>query len=609
MVMRTYTTGLSLRHFPMKERGVVKKRLAAIVQQLSDENFKHCQKYANEVVNHLIDLDIDNHCIMDPLPELNGGRGKYGVNELMKRIGVASNHLHSGYHQLLTSSKGYIDRVNKLREIFEFMNTNPAEFASWILWQRSTYANKLFARKWNVSFWYVDNLMRGVHKKYFDNSIIPCFLRDISKTEFIDAIDLVLNEFGDELTDRQKAFVIKLKKLKTMDLELFFIPTGWKYLKEWISNQGHHRSWMSVLRAVLVQVYLLDYRGMINKILTAKVTELLKIPFQQNIKNTKKQNISYQMVSGPKYVVRRENNKKSLELMRTRGYFELSFKFLEDRWKDAIVVRVYPSRKMRRLLNKFDNKIENSIDNNIKLRSMVVLPPKSNVVDIQLIFDGDIDDFVATDHLKHKISVDKTKVMGIDLNRRGEYAVVSNLDVSMPQEILEQSRRWDVVLENIAHLQYLQDKTNNSWKQKIYEFQMDALYRRKKNLRKDYHIRLANLVGQQMVSSNTETLVIEDLDVRTYGTRGALAKAVEGMADDTSLYAREVLAVRKFTGRDVELKKVSAYNSSRIHVDCGGILRRDISKNQYDIAPCNRCNKMVNTHKNAAIYLVRSTKP
>lgn len=131
MAIRTYTTGLSLKHFPQNERGSVKKRLAAIVQQLSDENTKHCEKHALEVVNHLIDLDINNHCIMDPLPKINGGKGKYGVNELMKKIGNAKNHLHSGYHQLLTSCKGYIDRVNKFKDIFEFMEDNPVEFVSW----------------------------------------------------------------------------------------------------------------------------------------------------------------------------------------------------------------------------------------------------------------------------------------------------------------------------------------------------------------------------------------------------------------------------------------------------------------------------------------------
>jgi len=151
----------------------------------------------------------------------------------------------------------------------------------------------------------------------------------------------------------------------------------------------------------------------------------------------------------------------------------------------------------------------------------------------------------------------------------------------------------------------LKSRTENGWKQKIYQFQIEGLYRRKKNIRKDYHLRLANWVGVQLVSSDADTLLIEDLDVRTYGTKGALARAIESMADDTSLYAREVLAVRKFSGKDVKLRKVSAYNSSKIHVDCGGILRRDHSN--YDIAPCSGCGNMVNTHKNAAIYLVRST--
>lgn len=601
--MRTYATGLSLNHFPQNDRGSVKKRLAAIIQQLSDENTKHCQKYARDIVNHLVDMNIDNHCVMDPIPEVNGGKGKYGVNELMKKIGIANNHLHSGYHQLLTSCKGYIDRINKVRDIFEFMNDNPTEFISWILWQRSTYTNIIYAKKWNVKFWYVDNLMRGVHSRYFGN-YLPCFLREISDKEFRDAIDIILEGFGDDLTDRQKTFVNKLLKLKTLDLQLEFIPTGWKHLKMWVDNLDLHRSWMPVFRSILSQVYLLDYKGMIKKLKTAKVNELLRIPFQKldekisNNKNikyslTKKAKLSYQMVSGPKYVVRRENNTKSLDLMRKQGYFVLQFKFLEDKWQDAIVVRVKPSRKMRTFLDK-----------EITLRSMVVLVPRSNDVDIQLIFEGDIEDFICTDHLKNKIAINNADTIGIDLNRRGEYAVVSNLTVEVPDEIVEQSRRWDVVLDKIGHLQYLQSKTDNEWRKSIYQFQIGDLYRRKRNLRKDYHLRLANWVGLQMVSSDANKLVIEDLNVRTYGTKGALAKAIESMADDTSLYVREVMAVRKFTGKDVELVKTSAHNSSRIHVDCGGRLKRDFCKNQYDIAQCSKCGKMVNTHKNAAIYLV-----
>ncbi|MHA2403265.1 MAG: hypothetical protein ACXADH_09775 [Candidatus Kariarchaeaceae archaeon] len=573
----------------------MKKRLARIVQQLSDENTQHCHNHAHAVVNYLIYNEISNHSISDPLPEIQSSTGKYGVNAIMKHIGEASNHLHSGYHHLLTSSKGYLDRITKVREILQFMEQHPTEFISWILWQRSTYANSHFAREWEVNFWYVDNLMRGVHAVYFGDQL-PCFLRAISETEFRDAIDIVKRSFGDELTDSQQRFVEKLEsidqKLKAKIVDFKFIPTGWNHLKLWVDTNGFHRSWMSVFRRVLSQVYLLDYKRMINEVKTAKVIELLRIPFQ----NLNKKKLPYLMVSGPKYVIRRENNEKSLEKLRHQGYFELNFKFLEDKWSDAIVVRVKPSRKMRKIIH-----------NEIELRSMILLPERSNDVDIQLIFSGTVDAFIATDHLKNRLSVDATESIGIDLNRRGEYAVVSSLDVTIPDEILKQSKRWDHTLERIQYLQSLMNRTPNSWKERIYQMQINELYQRKRNLRKDYHLRLANWVGQQLVSSGAEKLVIEDLNLRTYGTKGALAKAIESMADDTSLYAREVLAVRKFTGKEVDLQKIPAYNSSRIHVDCGGIVKRDMDN--YDIAPCERCHEMVNTHKNAALYLVRSTKP
>ncbi len=106
----------------------------------------------------------------------------------------------------------------------------------------------------------------------------------------------------------------------------------------------------------------------------------------------------------------------------------------------------------------------------------------SKLADFQLIFEGEIEDFIATDHLKNEMVVDKTDTIGIDLNRRGEFAVVSNLDVDMHKDIAKQSQRWDGILEKIGHLQHLDSKTNNAWKSKIYQFQIDDLYIRKHNI-------------------------------------------------------------------------------------------------------------------------------
>ena len=115
---------------------------------------------------------------------------------------------------------------------------------------------------------------------------------------------------------------------------------------------------------------------------------------------------------------------------------------------------------------------------------------------------------------------------------------------------------------------------------------------------------LANWIGQQLVSSGAQTLVLESLTVHTYGTSKALARAIEQLADDLSLYAREVVAVQLFTGRPCRLVTLSPAFSSRLHVGCGG--RVDRSPGQYDHAPCLRCGLLVNTHHNAALFLEQS---
>ncbi len=63
----------------------------------------------------------------------------------------------------------------------------------------------------------------------------------------------------------------------------------------------------------------------------------------------------------------------------------------------------------------------------------------------------------------------------------------------------------------------------------------------------------------------------------------------------------KVMQSYKVHANEIELTTLPAFNSSRLHVGCGGIIQR--SKEHYDIAPCSRCKKMVNTHYNAALYL------
>ena len=622
MVTRTYTTGISLRHYPREVRTSKKKQLAAIIKEISQRNQELQRTYSKDVLGHLLQKNIEEHCIMDPLPDLNGASGKFGRNgtfmdlhKLYPERKLAANHLHSGLDQMNTACKGYVDRVGKIQKILAFMVEHPQELVSYILFQRSPWA--LSANKGELSFWYLDNLMRGAHHRYFGgSSAIPEILPDVSQEQIQEAVASIIDRMDSDeqnpRTDRQQTFINKLEEIQKLE-KLTQVPTGWKNLKNWVEAQGFYKTYMSAFRTVLSQVYLGAYPGMNDistNLQTAKVPQLLRIPFlpDEDVSDAPpsypsiERHISYHVTAaGTDYVIQRETAKKSWEQMREQGYFELRFKPLQvHSWNDPIVVRIYPSRKMRQLMLK-----------KVTLKALVILAPRGSDVDIQLIFNGKAEDFIATSHLD-RCTPDpnlSTEIIGIDVNRRGPYAIVPSLDVEMPEEILGQSQRWDKVLEEISKLQSVQSKLisegRDPWKQRVYQHQINALYRRKANLRKDYHLRLANWLGQLMMISGAQELRIEDLDVRTYGTRKALAKAVESMADDDQLYFREILAVSIKRNAEVILRKINPAGSSTIHLGCGGKLNRQLG---YDIAPCSKCGDQINTHKNAALTL-RSTVP
>jgi len=596
MVIRTYTTGISLSHIPRNQRGIKRKKLAAIVNQLCDENTKLNVNKIRESINYLMFDKLKNIRVCDRLNLKDVAKGKYEVNAMMKDFNNASNHLHSGYNQLLITSKGYLNRVSKVQEFMEFLQSDKIEFVKWILWGRSVYTNQVLSKKWKVKFTYVDRMMAGVHNTYFEDKSLPCFALDISVQEFKGELSKFIQSFKVD-TENKRVFLNRLEKIEKLfhlkQLDLSFIPLGWKNLKLWLDGNGLPRTYLSAFIQILSQVYLKHYMRMINTIYTAKIEELLTIPFS----NDKEYKLPYLMVSGPKYVVRRVNNRFSWKSMQSKGFFELEFKFLEDKWKDSVKVRVKASRKIR-LLQKKD----------IKLNTMIVMPPRNGNVNIHLVFSGKIEKFISTKHLKPRISnMKKTDVIGVDINRRGEYAIVTNLNIKIPDDINRLSEHWDRSLVMKTGYQQLLERNlgKNQWeKRRIYAREIDNLHKKIKNIRKTYHLQLANFLGQQILSSEASHLVLENLDVNTMNTRGALARAITSMADDTSLYAREVLALR-LVGVKCKLHFVSPYHTSTKHANCGGKIKR--SSGNYDIAPCDLCHKMVNTHLNAAINLASST--
>jgi len=95
------------------------------------------------------------------------------------------------------------------------------------------------------------------------------------------------------------------------------------------------------------------------------------------------------------------------------------------------------------------------------------------------------------------------------------------------------------------------------------------------------------------------------LNVDPTGTKGALAKAIYTMPDNSFIYDKAVWLASSELGYDVNLEQVNPFNTSRLHNVCGGVLDRKLD--HYDYAYCKNCGLKVNTHVNAALNI--SLKP
>ena len=114
-------------------------------------------------------------------------------------------------------------------------------------------------------------------------------------------------------------------------------------------------------------------------------------------------------------------------------------------------------------------------------------------------------------------------------------------------------------------------------------------------------ILVPHFLAAVMVKKKTKVLKIESLTADPTGTKGALAKAIYTMPDSLFIYKKAVWLASLELGYDVQLETVRSYYTSTLHYQCGGSLIRQ--KGQYDIAPCKKCGKQVNTHVNAALNI------
>ena len=201
-----------------------------------------------------------------------------------------------------------------------------------------------------------------------------------------------------------------------------------------------------------------------------------------------------------------------------------------------------------------------------------------------------------------QIPAKKTSILGLDINRLGQYLVVFNILVPLSPDLLDLA----------AHYEHLSTKVLNELnrgflrKRKEHDSQgscklngeLKRVYARRHRILREITRLLPHFLAAVLVKKQTKILKIERLTADPAGTKGALAKAIYTMPDNLFIYKKAVWLASLELGYDVQLETVLPYHTSTLHYRCGGMLTRQ--QGQYDIAPCKKCGQQVNTHSNAA---------
>jgi transposase len=131
--------------------------------------------------------------------------------------------------------------------------------------------------------------------------------------------------------------------------------------------------------------------------------------------------------------------------------------------------------------------------------------------------------------------------------------------------------------------------------------ELNRVYTRRSRILREILRRLPFFLAAVIVKHHSRILKIEELNVDPTGTKGALAKAIYTMPDNSFIYEKAVWLASSELGYDVNLEQVKPFHTSRLHNVCAGVLDRN--SDHYDYAYCNNCGLKVNTHFNAALNI------
>ena len=546
------------------------------------------------------------------------------TRQLCKKVGKSSNITESAFHWLHIAIKGKINKEKKVQGLFNFLLKNPQQLIEWLIFGRSSYTERSLENFWRLKRRYIINLLtstrsqtdsywRKKHKMTYSSNFLQLntLLPPSTQRDVLQALDDALfyhqHEFSllPQLTKNQQAFLKKLKLLKKEQTTVVPFLTSWinspqasrwKSLKTLAEQLAviigkPSRKLFSAVRQIVVFT-LFDYymQSVPQLVKVLPITNVVPPPF----KRKKKGRLPIILLMNKNYVITRQGNAQEVTAqIQKQGWTELGF---PSKGKQKLTAQVH-----------FPPKVVEYLNNGAHIKVFQVTSGQAPRFKprVDVVLEGVHACFRSTRLLHHylrNISAKKTSILGVDINRLGQYMITFNAPIPLPQDLLDLAAQYEhlstKVLDELNKGLLRKRKEYNSRGSCKLKGELNRVYTRRHRILREITRLLPHFLAAVMVKKKCQVLKIERLTVDPTGTKGALAKAIYTMPDSLFIYKKAVWLASLELGYDVQLESVRPYHTSTVHYGCGGVLTRQ--KGLYDVAPCKKCGQQVNTHDNAA---------
>lgn len=560
---------------------------------------------------------------------------------------------------LLTSYREYFERKLKLWDAKDFFIANPFSFVEFLLFGRSTFAEKSLSGKWNVTETYSRNFLVSLRNSV--DPVLPAHLHygaplpAVTAEVFRDACRDKAAEVEGRIaearlagrpTSRSETFLNKVKKMEEKAEEaVIAINSGQDALVGWKSSKklskspgellgGKAKKYHSALRSVLSYAattgsWAVDMSGVDVETLTE--SRCLAKPFSKKVGRANNgETYRYPLnlvMKKEQFVVRPGTGPEMARIMRDGGPLMLTFPNCQPvegrRRRLSVSIPLRVTHKIEDILHQFVACGPSGYAGvTVQMLRINVPTGGCRKVTVDITFRGPEECFAAVRHLSPASLASARSALpadpvfgledthkGVDVNDVGPNFLV--FDDGLPpsydiQEVCRKYRAKRRIRSDLCKAKSRNEKTGNFVKARRNGVEIARTYGSMAVARKALHDGSAKELGQRMALSGASNICSEDLrSLNPRGRRGHVAEAAYTMVDETTPHSKALLNLRVADYVYNRNKKEYHHLTTRVRgkkcPHCGSPLRR--SRGQYHYVFCKVCKIKVNTHLAEAILV------